>query len=144
VTQQNSNDFEKYRTPQDSRMNKVHRHNTVTIALATICLAAAGCTTTRTLPVPRAATQAQTSSIKPGSKIIVTLRSGETRNFRVTAVEPDALVGKDTRIPFADIEKLQEKIVNSGRTVGAVVGGTLLVLGGAFALYVHEVAKNDE
>jgi hypothetical protein len=123
-------------------MHQVHRGTTAAILLICLCLSGAGCTTIRTLPLPRAP-QAKLEGIKPGSKVIVTLRSGERRKFRVTAVDTDALSGRDARIVFADIEKLQQVAFSPPKTA-AVVGGTLAVLAGGFAIFVHEVAKNDD
>lgn len=124
-------------------MHKVHKHATAAVVLISICLAAAGCTTTRTLPRPAAAIEAQSAGLKPGDKVIVTLASGEVRKFRLTAIEADALVGKDVRIAFADIEKLQSRKV-SGRKVAAFVGATVVVIAGALAIAVHEMAKNSD
>ncbi len=59
------------------------------------------------------------------------------------AIEADALVGKDVRIPFADIQKLQSRKV-SGRKVAGIVVATLVVIGGALALAIHELEKNSD
>jgi hypothetical protein len=124
-------------------MHQVRRHTTATVVLASICLAATGCTTTRTLPRPAAAMEVQSAGLEPGDKVIVTLPSGEVRKFRLTAIEADALVGKDERIAFADIQKLQTRKV-SGRKVAGIVVATLVVIGGALAMAIHELERNSE
>jgi hypothetical protein len=124
-------------------MHKVHNHATALVALISICVAATGCTTTRTLPRPAMAAEAQSAGLRPGDKLIVTLRTGEVRKFRLIAVEADALTGKDVRISFADIEKLQTRKV-SGRKVAAIIGATVVVIGGALAIAIHELEKNSD
>jgi hypothetical protein len=119
-------------------MNRIHT-TTAVVILISFCLVGAGCTTTRTLPVPRTAAESGTNRIEIGSKVVVTLRSGETRAFRVTAVEPDALLGKGLRISIADIEKIQQKEISGRRTAAALVGGTLAVLAGVYAIWLHNL-----
>jgi hypothetical protein len=89
--------------------------------LLSFCLICAGCTTTRYLPAPSATTDS-TALPKPGRKIIVTLKSGDTREFRLTGIESDALVGKEVRIPFAEIGRIQESRFSLAHTTGLVLG----------------------
>jgi hypothetical protein len=119
-----------------------NRSRTITAILISICLAGAGCTTTRTVPVPRSDTARLASRIEPGTRIIVTLRSGQTRSFRVTAVESDAVVGGQLRIPLADIEKIQAvqiRKISVARTAGVIAA----VAAVAFGLWVHHQATKD-
>jgi hypothetical protein len=99
------------------------------IALCSLCIVAAGCTTARPVPLPQVASETQATGIKPGDRVVVRLRSGEIRRFRVTAVDADALIGKGDRIAFADIEKLEHRKFSVGRTAG-IVGGVLAAAGG--------------
>jgi hypothetical protein len=124
-------------------MHKVHRPTTAFVVLICICLSATGCTTTRTLPRPAAGVELQSAGLKAGDKVIVTLTSGQVRSFRLTAIEADALAGKDVRIAFADIEKLQSRKV-SGRKVAAIVGATVVVIAGALAIAIHQLEKNSD
>lgn len=121
-------------------MHRVHRRTIAAAMLISLCLAATGCTTTRTLPVPRSASQTLSSDIKPGNSVVLTLKSGQTRKLRVTSVEPDALVVKGERIPFADIEKLQRRKFSIIKTAGAVVGAAAVV----FGAYVYTIVKAEE
>lgn len=93
---------------------------TAAAVLLGVCLICAGCTTTRYLPAPGAT--ASTALPKPGRKLVVTLKSGETREFRLTAIENDALVGKDVRIPFTEIGRIQETRFSLSHTTGLVLG----------------------
>lgn len=104
----------------------------IMIALLSACLAWTGCTTTRFLPVPSAAT-ASDALPQPGSTVTVTLVSGEVRKFKLTTVSADALVGKDVRVPFSDIEKLQEKRFSVQRSLGLIAGAVVVIAGVAYA-----------
>jgi hypothetical protein len=112
------------------------------VALLTLCLACTGCTTTRFLPVPSAAT-ASNALPQPQSKVTVTLSSGEVRKFKLTGIEADALVGEDVRVPFSDIEKLQETSFSARRTLG-LIGGTLVVIAGAVYLALLDYLGDEE
>jgi hypothetical protein len=126
--------------PAEAHMHRVHAGTLATALLISICLAGTGCTTTRTLPRPQAASDAKSTGLEPGDKVVVTLTSGDVRTFRVTAIEPDALVGENTRVPFADIEKLQRKKISALKTSGAVVG----VLAVAFGLWVNHIIQSEQ
>jgi hypothetical protein len=108
----------------------------IMIALLSACLACTGCTTTRVLPVPDATTDPSRLP-KPGHRVVVTLRSGETREFRLETVEADALKGKNVRVPFADIKRIQEKEFHiNGTTAGKVIPALAVVALAAMTLLV--------
>ena len=63
----------------------------------------------------------------------MTKRSGEIQQFRVTAVEPDALVGNDVRVACSDIGILQVERTDPAQTnvavwvtVGVILTGLLI------------------
>ena len=123
-------------------MQRVRSRTAIAVILISICLVGAGCTTTRTLPVPRTDSGRLASRIQPGEKIIVTLLSGETRTFRVTSVESDAVVGGKLRIAFSDIEKIQAiqmSKINVPRTL--VLIGALAAV--ALGIWAHHLATRD-
>ena len=122
-----------------SLMHRFHIRSTTAVVLLSFSLLVTGCTTTRTIPVSQV-TAAESARVKPGDKVIVTLRSGETRTFRVTAVESGALVGKDVRIAFADIEKLQNRKVSYLKTGGAVLGVLVVAAG----LWIRAIIESEE
>lgn len=120
-------------------MRRLRKRKSTAIILISACLILTGCTTVRTFPLPRAAAEAQASGIRKGDHVMVRLRSGETRDFRVKAIEADALVSRSGRVAFADIEKLQREQVAIGRTAALVAGVVATV---ALGLFVHMVAEN--
>jgi hypothetical protein len=124
-------------------VQKLRTSRVGTIVLLSICVSVTGCSTTRTLPRHDSIAEVQASGVKPGTKVVVTLTSGEVRTFRITAVEGDALLGSNTRIPYADIAKLEVKRFDGRRTAG-VAGATLLVLLGGLVYLVHQAANYDD
>jgi hypothetical protein len=99
-----------------------------------------GCTTLRSVPVPAPGQSSQTVSVKVGDKVEVQTKSGEKLAFTVTAIEPEALVGKakeavnEMRVRYQDIASLQVERVDKVRTTVAVVA-IIVVLAGAGAAY---------
>lgn len=83
-----------------------------------------GCVSLRSVPLPAPGPSA-TVAAKVGDQVRVQTRGGETFEFKVTAVEPDALVGKDRRVRYEEISGLQVRHLDKLRTGGAVVGTTL-------------------
>jgi len=85
------------------------------------------CTTMQ--PVATADLVKLPSVVKAGDDVACTLRDGSRLAFKVTAVEPEALVGASRRLPVADIAQLEIKRIDTGKTVllcvvivGAAVG----------------------
>ena len=62
-----------------------------------------GCTTLRSVPLPAPGQPSQTATVKVDDNVQVQLKSGEKLAFKITAIEPDALVGKDVRVKFQDM-----------------------------------------
>lgn len=114
----------------------------IMIALLSACLACTGCTTTRFLPVPSAAT-APDALPQPRSTVTVTLSSGEVRKFRLTTIDADALVGKDVRVPFSNIEKLQETRFSVGRTLGLITGTIVVIVAAAYGALLDDLDDEE-
>ena len=70
-------------------------------------------------------TSEQTSAVKVGDTVEATTRDGAKKQFKVTAVEADALVGEDARVAYQDMASLrvkQEASSDSKKTTWLVVG----------------------
>ncbi len=91
------------------------------------------CTSLQTVPMPGAVQQVP--AIGVGEEVSVIQVDGRKLNFKVTAVEPDALVGPDVRVRYEDIAKLEVRRADQRETsaVIAVVGGVLLTVSIALA-----------
>jgi hypothetical protein len=77
------------------------------------------------------------ANVQVGESIVLKTNSGETRKFKVTGVEADALVGENVRVPYADIASLEvrregEHKMKPGVVIAivAAVGALALALGG--------------
>ena len=104
--------------------NKCQRGIALLCALSYLLMA---CTSLEGVAIPSAATPPGLATAQVGDKVVVNTKAGEKKIFKVTAVEPDALVGKNVRIAYADMSTLGIKHVKTGRTVLVVVGVALLV-----------------
>jgi hypothetical protein len=96
--------------------------------LAGVSVLFSGCVSMKSVPVP-APGQPQSFTVKVADKVEVKTAMGEKLAFQVTAIEPEALVGKDVRVRYRDIVSLQVERVDKGRTTIAVVGTIVVVVG---------------
>ena len=75
------------------------------------------------------------TDVKVGESVVVQTSSGETKKFTVTAVENDALVGRDVRVAKSEIAALDVRRsgegANKGLIIGAVVVGVLAIAAAA-------------
>jgi len=62
------------------------------------------------------------AQLKPGDTVQVTLRDGSQKEFKLGAIESDALSGSGQRFAFADISQLARKQMDGTRTTLLVVG----------------------
>jgi hypothetical protein len=85
--------------------------------LCTLSFLLTSCTTLQGVRIPGATTPTSLATAQVGDKVVVTLKTGETKTFRVTAVEPDALVGEDLRIAYADMSTVSVKRMHVEHTV---------------------------
>ncbi len=101
--------------------------------LTIVSVLLSGCTTLRSVPLPAAGQPGQAVTVKVGDDVQVQLKSGEALAFKITAIEPDALVGKkaqnggDVRTRFQDMTGLRVKRVDPVRTGAAVLGGAAVL-----------------
>ena len=92
----------------------------VIIAILCVTVALAGCQTMK--PVDLAADKPVTALLEPNDTVQVWMRDGRVLELQLTAVEADALVSGQQRVPLKDIERIERRGVSVLRT-------TLLVLG---------------
>lgn len=97
---------------------------------ATAVLAASGCTSLEVVPVPVGQPPGRLPAVHAGEQVQVTRHDGRKEAFCVTAVEPDALVGKDVSVPYSDIAVLKVRRADEGHTalIVSTVAGVVLAL----------------
>lgn len=117
-------------------MNTTHWQRAITLVVVTTFLAS-GCATLQPVQLARSAQGIERPDVKVGESVVVKTTQGDTKKFTVTAVENDALDGKDVRVPYADIASLEvrregEHQVRPGVVIGVVaaVAALALVIGG--------------
>jgi|SRR6188768_2897957 len=103
--------------------------------IAFVCVASflvTSCTSLHRVSVPGSETSSTVPSVQVGDSVVVTTRAGEQKKFKVTAVEPEALAGKDVRVAYADMASLSVRQTSVGKTtllVALVVLGILTIVG---------------
>src|SRR5687767_9928234 len=93
-------------------------------AIAVVCMVSfpvTSCTSLHRVSIPGSETTATVPAVQVGDSVVVNTRTGEEKKFKVTAIEPDALVGKDVRVPYADMASLSVLQPNGAKTTLAVV-----------------------
>jgi hypothetical protein len=123
-------------------MHKVRARSILILPLI-LCIVGAGCTTLRAMPRPRPGADMQSAGLRRGDQVVLQLRTGESRTLRVTTIENDALVSGETRIAFADIEKIQRPQFSVRRTLG-LAGGVVAVGAGLWIAAVIKNARNSD
>ena len=105
------------------------------VCLLSICLASAGCTSTRSIMLPQPAGQS-VPRVAVGERVIVTMKSGAIRHLRVEAIDAQTLTGRNVKgsqrgnssqLLLNDVELIQVRTDQSGRTIGVIAG--VLVVG---------------
>jgi hypothetical protein len=72
-----------------------------------------------------------TSLVKVDDTVTCTMRDGSTTTIKVTAIEPDALIGDNQRVPVANVTQAQIKRLD---TTKSVLLGLVVVVGVAAAV----------
>ena len=96
---------------------------TILMVLATIV----GCTSFKT-------TQGQSnevaiSELAVGAPVEIVTADAEKQRFTITAIEDDALIGKDVRVPKADIRIVSVETIDAGKTAAVAGGSAAIVVG---------------
>jgi hypothetical protein len=103
--------------------------------IAFVCAAGllmTSCTSLHRVSVPGSETNSTVPSVQVGDSVVVTTRSGEQKKFKVTAVEPDALAGKNVRVAYGDMASLSVRERSVGKTtllVALVTLGVYMIVG---------------
>lgn len=74
------------------------------------------------------------SSLKEGDTVKVVTNDGTEREFKIVTVTPEAIVGEDQRIEFADIMRVEKREIDAGKT--AALGAGVLAVGLAALFFV--------
>jgi hypothetical protein len=99
------------------------------LAILTLC----GCTSLQYVPVNRAKPEELRSQLSVGETVVVRMVNGDQHEFRVVALEADAIVGKHERIAYRDIDLIEVKYADykgTALTAGAVAALAVVVIGG--------------
>jgi hypothetical protein len=99
---------------------------TVTLLVAMNLAWTSACTSMQSVSMPG---RTQVPAVAVGEKVSVTKVDGQKLTFKVTAVEPDALVGAGVHVRYQEIAKLEVRRYDRSETgtVVAVVGGAMVV-----------------
>lgn len=88
------------------------------------------CTTLHETPVGNS--PPQSLSVQVGERVRITMKDGRKEEFKVVAVEQDALVGKKVRVRYEDIDVLEVRQRDQEKTgvltALAIVGGVFLTV----------------
>jgi hypothetical protein len=109
----------------------------ILIAIICVTVSLTGCTTLR--PVNPTNDKSIVGSLAPNDSVRVWMRDGRVIDLRLTAVEPDALIGEKQRLPIQEIQRVERREFSATRTTLLVVGiGVATFLG--LAIYAsHHV-----
>jgi hypothetical protein len=111
---------------------KTRTWNRVVALLVTVSYLA-GCANLQNVPLGQSIVHPE---VEVGESVVVTTKTGEKKTFTVTAVENDALVGSNARVPYAEMARLD--VERGGMTpgkrgllIGAAVLGVIAVAAAA-------------
>ena len=102
----------------------IARRVLVTMICVTVLLT--GCTTMN--PVDLATDQSMASVLQPNDFVRVWMRDGRVLELKLTAIEPDALVGAEQRLPLKDVVRVEKRGFSAPRTTLLVLAITASVL----------------
>ena len=85
-------------------------------------LLSSACTTVESVPMPRSNPRELRTTLRVGETVVVKAIDGHEREFRILALEDDAIVGRHERISYEDIIW-----VNTRRTDYKGTGMTILL-----------------
>ncbi len=110
-------------------------NNMVIVALLICTLASSGCTTLEPIEASPDEVQSQLLSgqlVQPGDRVRLVTADGTVHEFRITQVDQEQglVIGKDARVPIADVVAVETREVSIGRSalLGAGIGYGVAVL----------------
>src|SRR5215470_9547538 len=86
---------------------KVKSWNRAIALLTVAAFLTTGCTTLQSVPLASSQQGSARPSVEVGESVIVTKKDGAKQKFKVSAVNDDALVGQNVRVPYGDMASLQ-------------------------------------
>lgn len=117
-------------------MNTLHFQRAVALVVITAVLST-GCASLQPVALNHSAQRIERPAVNVGESVVVKTTSGETRKFKVTGVEDDALVGENVRVPYAemaslDVSRAGEHKMKPGVIIAivAAVGVLAVAMGG--------------
>jgi uncharacterized lipoprotein YajG len=112
----------------------IHPWKRAVALLAVATYLTTACTTLQNVPIRNADQTVARPAVNVGESVVVTTRSGEKKQFTVTAVDEDALVGVNERVAYADMQQLDVRRSEGGKKgliIGAVVLGVAAIAAAA-------------
>jgi hypothetical protein len=104
----------------------IHLGKRVVALLAVASYLTTACTSLQTVPIRNSDQTVARPAVNVGESVVVTTRSGEKKQFTVTAVEDDALVGRNDRVAYADMQQLDVRRSEGGGKQGLIIGAVVL------------------
>ena len=113
------------------------------IAAGLAFLALCGCTTLDHVRIDRTRPESLRSQLEVGQVVSIRLQSGAKHQFRIVALEADAIVGRNQRVAYRDIDLLEVRKRDYEGTAKTVLTATAIAAMFA-ALLVIEAELEDE
>jgi len=90
------------------------------ICIVGITMLLSGCQSMR--PVDLSGNEPLIAKVRTGDHVRIWMRDGRKLDLQLTAVEPDALVSGEQRVPLKDVERIERRQINWTRTTMLLVG----------------------
>jgi len=116
------------------------------VALAAALLVMlAGCTTLEYVPINRSRPEELRKQLAVGETVHVRLQSGDRRQFRISALDADGMIGRADRVAYKDIDLLEVETRDySGTAKTVLVAGGIAVAFVALAVLEAEIEKDSQ
>ena len=113
------------------------------VAMTAASLLSSACTTIDSVPMPRSNPRELRTTLRVGETVIVKTNDLQERQFRIVALEKDAIVGRHERISYDDILWVNRRETDYKGTVLTALATTALVVV-YVGLAVLEAESEDE
>ncbi len=67
------------------------------------------------------------AGLKAGDTVKIITKDGRTLELTIVTITPEALVGDDQRVEFADIRRLEKREISAATTAGVGLAGAIMV-----------------
>ncbi len=101
------------------------------VLLGVAAFLATGCTSLQAVPLAQSSQGSARPNVEVGESVVVTKKDGAKQKFKVSAVNDDALVGQNVRVPYADMASLQVERSDGSHTKAILIGAAIV---GAIAI----------